>query len=166
VTPGEDHSLRLAAPLLQEACAGLLPGYGRARREPERMALLTAACLARGRPAASTPVPGIFEELARAVLTEGEPTDGTVLVTEAENPSDVLCALWLARLSGLFAPGSSTAEASGKRSCLEIVPCFAPRVGPVATSAAMASLYANAAFRRHLEARGRARMAALTAAAA
>ncbi len=157
MTPGEDHSLRVAASLLQEACADLLPGYGRARREPERMALLTVACLARSRPAAGPPAPHLFEDLA---------TDGTVFVADTENASDVLCALWLARRSGLFAPGSSTAEASGKRSYLEIVPCFAARVGPEAASSAMASLYANAAFRRHLEARGRARMAALTAAAA
>ena len=62
--------------------------------------------------------------------------------------------LWLAHRSGLFQPGSSTAEASGKRSALEIVPSFAGRVSPEASASAMAALYANAAFRRHLEARG------------
>lgn len=164
--PEADGTLRVPASLLQEGCAGTLAGYGRARREPERMGLLTTACLARGRPAADPPAQDVFGELARAILVQGQPADGTIFVTQTENASDVLCALWLARVSGLFAPGSSTAEASGKRSRVEIVPCFATSVGPPAAAAAMASLYANAAFRRHLEARGRARMAALAAAAA
>jgi hypothetical protein len=146
---------RVPAALLQERCRELLPGYARARREPERMAVLTSACLERG--------------AAGDAALNGNgpaPAGATLMVTDAENASDVLCALWLARRSGLFQPGSSTAEASGKRSHLEIVPSFAARVSPASAAAAMAGLSANAAFRRHLEARGRARMMALAAAAA
>ncbi|HEX2414215.1 MAG TPA: phosphoenolpyruvate carboxylase [Thermoleophilaceae bacterium] len=176
MTPGE--TLRVPAALLQEVCRVLLPRYAAARREPERMALLTTACLERGAGsvAGDSHMPNgdrhgrapadPFEQIARAVLLHGEPAGGTLFVTDTEHASDVLCALWLARRSGLFQPGSSTAEASGKRSHLEIVPAFAARVSPEAAAAAMAGLYANAAFRRHLEARGRARMVALAAAAA
>ena len=142
----------------------LLPRYASARREPERMALLTSACLERG--GGQGRGLDAFDQLARAVLLHGEAAEGTLFVTDAENASDVLCALWLAHRSGLFQPGSSTAEASGKRSALEIVPSFAGRVSSEASASAMAALYANAAFRRHLEARGRARMVALAAAAA
>jgi hypothetical protein len=157
VTPAD--SLRVQAALLQEVCRALLPRYASARREPERMALLTSACLERGAGQG-------LDRNARAVLLHGEAAEGTLFVTDAENASDVLCALWLARRSGLFQPGSSTAEASGKRSALEIVPSFAGRVSSESSASAMAALYANAAFRRHLEARGRARMVALAAAAA
>jgi hypothetical protein len=141
--------LRLPGALLQEICRVLLPAYGAARREPERMGVLTTACLERG-------------------ATNGhlqQPADTTLFITDTENASDVLCALWIARRCGLFQPGSSTAEASGKRSHLEIVPSFAAHVSAQAAATAMASLYANAAFRRHLEARGRARMMELAAAA-
>jgi Phosphoenolpyruvate carboxylase len=150
--------LRVSSALLQEVCRVLLPGYGLARREPERAALLTSACLERGAENGNG-------EIARAILLHGEPA-GTVFIQDTEDASDVLCALWLARAGGLFRPGSSTAEASGKRSQLELVPSFAARVSVEAAAATMASLYANAAFRRHLEARGRARMVALAAAAA
>jgi hypothetical protein len=141
--------LRLPGALLQEICRVLLPGYGAARREPERMGVLTAACLERG--------------AGNGHLQQ--PSDTTLFITDTENASDVLCALWIARRCGLFQPGSSTAEASGKRSHLEIVPSFATDVSAQAAATAMASLYANAAFRRHLEARGRARMMELAAAA-
>jgi Phosphoenolpyruvate carboxylase len=141
--------LRLPAALLREICRVLLPGYGVARREPERMGVLTTACLERG--------------AANGHLQR--PADTTLFITDTENASDVLCALWIARRCGLFQPGSSTAEASGKRSHLEIVPSFAADVSAQGAATAMASLYANAAFRRHLEARGRARMMELAAAA-
>ena len=150
MTPAEP--LRLPGALLQEICRVLLPAYGAARREPERMGVLTTACLERG--AANGHLsPGLrFAYLA-------------LFITDTENASDVLCALWIARRCGLFQPGSSTAEASGKRSHLEIVPSFAADVSAQAAATAMASLYANAAFRRHLEARGRAHMMELAAAA-
>ena len=115
------------------------------------MGVLTTACLERG--------------TGNGHLHLLQPADTTLFITDTENASDVLCALWIARRCGLFQPGSSTAEASGKRSHLEIVPSFAANVSAQAAATAMASLYANAAFRRHLEARGRARMMELAAAA-
>ena len=175
MTSGELEGPRVPAALLQETCRALLPGYAQARREPERLALLTTACLTRAtiqRAATGSGAGGhasqadVFDELARAILLHGESGASTLFVADAEHASDVLCALWLARRCGLFQPGSSTAEASGKRSRLELVPVFARSVTQRDRAAALAGLYANAAFRRHLEARGRARMLALAATAA
>jgi len=170
VATAERTPLRVPATLLQEVCRVLLPGYAAARREPERLAVLTKACLER-RPLAegNGQVPAAadeFDRLARAILLQDEPAGGTLFITDAERASDVLCALWLARRSGLFRPGSSTREASGKRSHLELIPTFSVQTPTDDAAAAMAALYANEAFRRHLEARGRARMLALAAAVA
>jgi phosphoenolpyruvate carboxylase len=170
VATAERTPPRVPASLLQEVCRVLLPGYSAARREPERLAVLTRACLERTTPVhqnGNLPAAADeFDRLARAILLQNEPAGGTLLVTDAERASDVLCALWLARRSGLFRPGSSTAEASGKRSHLELIPTFSVHVPTEEAAAAMATLYANEAFRRHLEARGRARMLALAAAVA
>lgn len=162
-----DGTLCLRAPELQAACRAGLRGYGSASREAERLALLTGACLERGggERSAGSPPADAFDELARAILVHGEPGPEAVFVSEAEQASDVLCALWLARRSGLFRPGSSTADGSGKRSLVELVPRFAGRVSGERVAGEWARLYSNAAFRRHLEARGRARVTALAAAA-
>jgi len=87
VAGAERPPLRVPASLLQEACRLLLPGYSAARREPERLALLTRACLERSEPAR----------------------------LNGRSPAAV------ARRSGLFRPGSSTPEASCKRSHLELI---------------------------------------------
>jgi phosphoenolpyruvate carboxylase len=72
-----------------------------------------------------------------------------------EQPSDMLCALWLARRSGLFLPGPGTRNSVGSRSRLGLVPSFKPAsLGHAAYT--LATLYANAAYKRHLAARGNA----------
>ena len=170
VAGAERPPLRVPASLLQEVCRLLLPGYAAARREPERLALLTRACLERSEPARlngrAPAAADEFDRLAQAILPGSEPAGGTLFVSDTERASDVLCALWLARRSGLFRPGSSTLEASCKRSHLELIPTFSEGVPAGEAAGAMATLYSNAAFRRHLEARGRARMLSLAAAAA
>ena len=130
--------------------------------------MLTPACLAR-RPVERSgehapPAAERFDGLALAVLHPGA-DPGSVLVTEVERPSDMLCALWLARRSGLFLPGSTTRGSAGSRSRLGLVPAFRPAsLGHAAYT--LASLYANAAYKRHLAARGNAQRVQLEASAA
>jgi hypothetical protein len=142
---------------LQWACRELLPGYREARREPVRWAVLTRACLSRrpversGEPA--PPVAERFDELALALLLDREADPGSLMVTGVEHASDMLCALWLARRSGLFLPGASRRGPAGARSRLGLVPSFKPAsIGHAAYT--LATLYANAAYKRHLAARG------------
>ncbi|MGH2782486.1 MAG: phosphoenolpyruvate carboxylase, partial [Thermoleophilaceae bacterium] len=147
------------APELQEACRALVPGYAAAQREPERCALLTRACLDRAAPPRE-PVPGpraagTFDAVAEAVLGYGEAAVDTFIASNAERPSDVLCALWLARRSGLFEPDSSSAGAGRTSSRLELVPLFERRVPLREATETMGALYGNAAYKRHLVARGR-----------
>ena len=154
---------------LQDACRELLPGYARARREPERWAVLTPACLARGPVERSgeraPPAAERFDELALALLVDPGADPRSVLVTEVEQPSDMLCGLWLARRSGLFLPGATTRGWAGSRSRLGLVPAFRPAaLGHAAYT--LATLYANAAYKRHLAARGNAQRVQLEASAA
>jgi phosphoenolpyruvate carboxylase len=146
-----------SAPDLQAACAVLLPGYDRARREPERWAVLTRACLQR-RPVARTGelAPAAaerFDQVALQLLLEPEVDPGSVLITEVQHASDVLCALWLARRSGLFRPGPTLRDSAGTCSRLGLVPSFGAASLGHATYM-LATLYANAAYKRHLAARG------------
>jgi phosphoenolpyruvate carboxylase len=153
---------------LQAACAELLPDYLRARREPERWALLTRSCLDR-RPVPRSGEPGPaaaerFDEVALSLLLDPRADPGSLLVTGVERPSDMLCALWLARRSGLFVPASTTRGAAGSRSRLGLVPSFTPAaLGHAAYM--LATLYANAAYKRHLAARGNAQRVQLEASA-
>jgi phosphoenolpyruvate carboxylase len=152
---------------LQAACAALLPGYERARREPERWAVLTRACLQRWPVVRSGElVPGAaerFDAVALCLLLEPEADPGSILITEVEQASDVLCALWLARRSGLFRPGSITRDSAGTCSRLGLVPSF--RAASLGHAAYMlATLYANAAYKRHLAARGNAQRVLLDSA--
>jgi Phosphoenolpyruvate carboxylase len=153
-----------AAADLQAACRELLPGYACARREPERWAVLTPACLARwpversGEP--GPPVAERFDQLALGLLLEPDADPGSILVTGVQGPSDMLCALWLARRSGLFLPASTARGWAGSRSRLGLVPSFKPAaLGHAAYT--LATLYANAAYKRHLAARGNAQRVAL-----
>jgi hypothetical protein len=152
---------------LQAACRALLPGYASARREPERWAVLTPACVAR-RPVArdveSAPAPAAerFDEFGLRLLLDPEAELGSLLITEVERASDMLCALWLCRRSGLFLPTSTARGSAGSRSRLGLVPSFRPASVGQATYT-LATLYANAAYKRHLAARGNSQRVALDA---
>ena len=153
---------------LQAACRELLPGYANARREPERWAVLTRACLER-RPVERTGEPGPppaerFDEVALGLLLDPASDPGSLVVTGVDQASDMLCGLWLARRSGLFHPGTTRRGWAGSRSRLGLVPSFKPAsLGHAAYT--LATLYANAAYKRHLAARGNAQRVALEAAA-
>ncbi len=146
-----------SAAALQAACRELLPGYAEARREPVRWAVLTRACLARQPvPRSGEPGPAAaerFDEVALTLLLDPGSDAGSLLVTHVDQASDMLCALWLARRSGLFLPGSSRRCPAGTRSRLGLVPAFRPTSLGHATYT-LATLYANAAYKRHLAARG------------
>lgn len=142
---------------LQAACAALLSGYAATRREPERWAVLTRACLQR-RPVARSgelgpPPAECFDEIALRLLLEPDTHPGSLLITEVQQASDVLCGLWLARRSGLFRPGSAVRDLAGTSSRLGFVPSFRAASLGHATYL-LATLYANAAYKRHLAARG------------
>jgi phosphoenolpyruvate carboxylase len=153
---------------LQAACRSLLPGYAKARRETERWAVLTRACLERrpversGEPA--PPAAERFDEIALTLLLDPAADPGSMLITGVEQASDMLCALWLARRSGLFVAGAAARGAAGSRSSLGLVPSFKPAaLGHAAYT--LATLYANAAYKRHLAARGNAQRVQLEAGA-
>jgi hypothetical protein len=135
IEEGSAAGPRRSARALHAACAELLPGYAAARREPWRQALLTAGCLeARPRPGVRRAAPAL-------------------VVEDVVQPSDVLCALWLARRSGLFSAGSACGDAVGRRSWCEIVVAFAPGVSAARRDAVWAVLRGNAAWRAHAAAR-------------
>jgi phosphoenolpyruvate carboxylase len=152
---------------LQAACVALLPGYARARREPERWAVLTRACLQR-RPVERSgelgpPVAQRFDEIALQLLLDPCADPGSVLITEVQQASDVLCGLWLARRSGLFRPAPTVRGSAGTCSRLGLVPSF--RAASLAHATyLLATLYANAAYKRHLAARGNAQRVLLDSA--
>jgi hypothetical protein len=131
-----DGAVRRSARALHGACVELLPGYAEASREPWRQALLTAGCLdgAPVRPAPRSPAPPL-------------------IVEDVVQPSDVLCALWLARRSGLFSAGSACGDGIGRRSACEIVPAFAPDLSERSRDEVWEVLRANTAWRAHRAAR-------------
>jgi hypothetical protein len=139
VTPDAPAPLALvtrrSARALHAACAELLPGYAAATREPWRQALLTAGCLeSRARPAGRrAPTPLVVEDVVQ--------------------PSDVLCALWLARRSGLFSAGSPCGDSVGRRSWCDIVVDFAAGLSAARRDEVWAALRSNAAWRAHAAAR-------------
>jgi hypothetical protein len=137
VAPALDVVVRRSARTLHDACAELLAGYAEATREPWRQSLLTAGCL--------DPRPRRSAAARRAAPP--------LIVDDVIQPSDVLCALWLARRCGLFSPGSPCGDGIGLRSACEIVPEFAEGVTPERRTAVLATLRANAAWRAHCAAR-------------
>jgi hypothetical protein len=153
---------------LQAACRELLPSYARARRETERWSVLTRGCLQRWpveRSAEPGPPPAErFDDIALSLLLDPSAEPDAILVTGVERPSDMLCAVWLARRSGLFLAGATARGAVGSRSRLGLVPSFKPAALPHAAYT-LASLYANAAYKRHLAARGNAQRVQLEAGA-
>jgi phosphoenolpyruvate carboxylase len=152
---------------LQAACRRLYTSYANARTETERWGVLTRGCLQRW-PVERTGEPGPppaerFDEMAIALLLDPEADHGSIVVASVERPSDMLCALWLARRAGLFLPGATARGAAGSRSRLGLVPSFRPSALGNATYT-LATLYANAAYKRHLAARGNAQRVQLEAA--
>jgi hypothetical protein len=128
--------VRRIARALHAACAELLPGYTAASREPWRQSLLTAGCLD-ARPRHSAP------------RREAPP----LIVEDVVQPSDVLCALWLARRCGLFFPGSPCGDGVGLRSACDIVPSFAPSMTEERRGEVLEVLRGNTAWRAHRAAR-------------
>jgi phosphoenolpyruvate carboxylase len=123
---------------LHEACAALLPGYCTARSETERVSLLTRACL---HPAFASEPDGAIERW---------------IVHDVQRPSDILCALWLARYSGLFQPPrGAPARRPRAVSSVELVPQFERRAAVERVTETMGVLYSNAAYSEQLWARGR-----------
>jgi phosphoenolpyruvate carboxylase len=154
---------------LQAACRVLLPGYSAAAREQERWAVLTPACLMR-RPVDRTgelapPAAERLDAFALRLLLEPEADLGSIVIADVDRASDMLCALWLCRRSGLFQPASTARGSAGSRSRLGLVPAFKPASLAHATYT-LAALYANAAYKRHLAARGNSQRVALDAAEA
>jgi phosphoenolpyruvate carboxylase len=151
--------VRENAPELHEACKILLPGYAAARTETERAARLTVACMHGELPerdgGADPKAAVTFDTIARAVSTYGREALDTFIVSNCEQPSDLLCALWLARRSGLFTPRRGPDPGYGLSSSLELVPLFERRVALEQAGSTMGALYSNAAYRQHLEARDR-----------
>jgi hypothetical protein len=129
--------VRRSARSLHAACAELLPGYTAATREPWRQALLTAGCL--------DPRPRLAAPRGAAPR---------FVVEDVVQPSDVLCALWLARRSGCFHPGSPCGDGVGRRAAYEIGVAFAASTTDERRAGVMEALRANAAWRAYLAARG------------
>ncbi len=127
---------------LHLACEDLVAGYAATRSETERISLLTRACLT----------------LAWPSTAAGEDQSATErwIVHDVQQPSDVLCALWLARRSGLFAPPrGAPARRPRATSMVELVPHFERRSAVERVTETMGILYSNAAYAEHLWARGR-----------
>jgi phosphoenolpyruvate carboxylase len=103
-----------------------------------------------------------FDAIALTLLLEPEHDPGSLLITGVDQASDVLCALWLARRSGLFLPGSAVRGCAGSRARLGLVPSFRPASLRHATYT-LATLYANAAYKRYLAARGQSQRVLLAA---
>ncbi|MGH2916782.1 MAG: phosphoenolpyruvate carboxylase [Solirubrobacteraceae bacterium] len=147
------------APELQRACAVLLPGYGAARSETERAALLTRACLQADLPpraAGPAPRPALaMDAIAQAIGIHGPAAIDTFIVSNCERPSDLLCALWLARRSGLFSPPQGPPPHTGGASALELVPLFERGAALERATETLGILYGNRAYAAHLAARDR-----------
>jgi hypothetical protein len=129
-------AVRRNARTLHAACAELLPGYAAASREPWRQALLTAGCLD-----------------GRARHGAARRSAPPLIVEEVVQPSDILCALWLARRCGLFSPGSPCGDGVGLRSACDIVPEFVPSLAAQRRAEVLEVLRANTAWRAHRLAR-------------
>jgi len=138
-------SRQSAAPL-RAAAAALLPGLEGADEETCQR-LLTEALLSSESGAGAAPEAGdevervlqTFEGLARAGEQFGPEALDTLVVSMVESASDVLCALWLAQRSGARH--------------LRVTPLFETVDDLDGAEATLEALYANPAYREHLDAR-------------
>jgi len=132
--------VRLHAADVRLAAAALLPGYGEASGEEERLAALEA-------PAGPSPARGegrvhdVEAALEAACELDGRDPRalGSLILSGTERPSDVLCALRLAGRLGLRP---------------DVVPLFESGASLRAAHETMAVLYASPAYRAHLDGRG------------
>jgi phosphoenolpyruvate carboxylase len=88
-----------------------------------------------------------FAALGRAIAEYGPRALDSFIVSNTEQPSDLLCALWLARASAPFDPGGSSGA-----SRLALVPLFESHRSLTQAAPTMARLYENPAYAQQLEA--------------
>ncbi|MDQ3647221.1 MAG: phosphoenolpyruvate carboxylase, partial [Actinomycetota bacterium] len=137
---------RQSAGPLRAAAAALLPGLEGAADEETRERVLTEALLS-SEAGSAGPAPTdddvdrvlqTFEALARAGERFGPEALDTLVISMVESASDVLCALWLAQRSGA--------------SQVRVTPLFETVDDLDGAEATLEALYANAAYREHLNA--------------
>jgi len=137
---------RQSAGPLRAAAAALLPALEGADEET-RLRLLTDALLSSEAGAVEAPEAGAevgrvlqtFDALARAGERFGPEALDTLVVSMVESASDVLCALWLAQRSGARH--------------LRVTPLLETVDDLDGAEATLEALYANPAYREHLDAR-------------
>ena len=140
--------VRQGADVVQEAVAALLPGYDGAA-EPERQALLGLA-LGEDRHGLEHVPEGtageflrVLDTMALAGRAYGPRGVPVIVLSMSRRPSDVLAALWLTRRAGLR-----------DERAVRIVPLFETLADLDASEATMAALYADPAYRAHLDGLG------------
>ncbi len=131
---------------MQAAVAQLLDGYAEAD-EAGRQALLAQAIPAlegfrAPRSDRADPVLAAFAAVAQGVREHGPRALGSVIISMARQPSDVLCALYLLRRAGVGRDGLAA---------LPIVPLFETVEDLRAGEETMEALYADPAYRTHLD---------------
>lgn len=138
--------VRQSAGPLQAAVEQLVDGYAEAD-EAGRQALLAQAipALEGTRPpkvsADDDEVLAAFAAIARGVRDHGARALGSVIISMAEQPSDVLCTLYLLRRAGVGRDGLPA---------LPIVPLFETVDDLTGAQATMSALYADPAYASHL----------------
>ena len=151
--------VRENAPDLHAACRALLPGYAAAGSPEEQVAALTEACLADDPPirvgGEEPRAAAAFDAIASGRAAFGPRSVDTFILSNAESPADVLCALWLARRAGLFRPAAADGRAGDRGADLDLVPLFERRSALEQATGTMAGLYRNDAYALQLEMRGR-----------
>ena len=146
--------VRQSAGPLRTAVAALVAGFADAADEPARQALLARALAALEReappaapadaPAEAAAVLAAVDAIAAGVRDHGARALGSVIISMAEQPSDVLAALYLLRRAGV---GRTLPP-------LPIVPLFETVEDLARAQATMEALYGHPAYRPHLEACG------------
>lgn len=92
-----------------------------------------------------------LDVIATAQRAYGPQSIDTVVISNVEVPSDVLCALWLVRRSGVFARATTAGEPA--RSGIDIAPLFERRIAIKHAAEIMDALYGNEAYASQLAAR-------------
>lgn len=131
---------------LQAATGSLIAGYDDADEAGRQELLATAIAALEGTRAPKSdredPVLAAFAALAAGVRDYGPRALGSVIISMARQPSDVLCALFLLRRAGVGRDGLAA---------LPIVPLFETVEDLRAGEATMEQLYADPAYATHLD---------------